>query len=542
MAEHPIDYIEAISDAFPERPALVFRAQRGEDLRLSYGELDERLNRAARVLQGLGIGPGDHVGCHMYDTPAHADVMLAAWKIGAVPINVNFRYQGSELLYLFDNADLKVVVSEPDLVELARDAGKGLPGLDHVIAAGEQWEQRLAQASPERPAIERTGDELYMLYTGGTTGMPKGVMWRLQDIMHAAMGTAANEALQVPAAATPEAVLEHIRQEIPILMQLSSRCCFLPLMHAGGQWAMCQGLIRGGVTVLLPDKHFDPAFALKVMAEEKINIAMGAGDAHARPLLDAITAEHDGVLELPNLILWVTGAVMISPAIKDELLAALPNTFIYDALGASESGGQGVAAGYSEEGSPRFMLDEGHLIVDEAMQPIHKSERRIGKLCKTGHIPLGYYKDEKKTAETFPVIDGVRYSIPGDLARWEEDGSATLFGRGSVSINTGGEKVFPEEVEKALKSHPAIFDAVVVGTPDARFGNKVTAVVSLRPGSDNPGLDTLSGHCKQMLAGYKAPRELVVQDSIVRSPSGKPDYRWAAEVAQHELEARVSAE
>lgn len=530
MANNPIDYIEAIADSFPDRPALVFR-RRGEDaLRLTFGQLEERLNRAASVLDSLGVGRGDHVGCHLFDTPAHVELMLGAWKIGAVPINVNFRYLGDELEYLFDNADLKLVVSEPTLVERARAAADKVHGLDHVLDTG-AWADKLATASTERTSSERTGDEHYIIYTGGTTGMPKGVVWRMADILQAAFGVKENPALNVPAIPTAASIVEQLHAPTPVMEALRTRCCFLPLMHAGGQWIMTAGLLRGGVSVLLADEHFDAAHALGVLAEEDVNIAVGAGDAHGRPVLDAIEADHDGTLELPKLVLWGTAAVMISPNIKQGLTDALPGTIVYDALGASESGGQGTAAGYSEEGSPRFNLDEGHVILDEHMRPMDKSDRRIGTLAKTGHTPLSYYKDEKKTAQTFPTIDGVRYSVPGDQARWEDDGTATLFGRGSVSINTGGEKVFPEEVEKALKGHPDVYDAVVVGTPDERFGNRVTAVVQLRQGRDNPGLEALAAHCKTLLAGYKAPRALVVHDAIVRSPSGKPDYRWAKDTA-----------
>jgi acyl-CoA synthetase (AMP-forming)/AMP-acid ligase II len=222
---------------------------------------------------------------------------------------------------------------------------------------------------------------------------------------------------------------------------------------------------------------------------------------------------------------------MVTPEIKAGLAQALPGTFVFDALGASETGGQGNAVGYSDEGSPRFAMEEGAIILDDQMRPIPPTEQRVGKLAKTGHIPLGYYKDPTKTAATFPVIDGVRYSVPGDLARWEPDGSITLFGRGSVSINTGGEKVYPEEVEKALKTHPAVFDAVVVGVPDDRFGKRVTAIVQLRSNHPNPGLEALAEHCRKTIAGYKVPRQLIIREQIVRSPSGKPDYPWATKEA-----------
>jgi acyl-CoA synthetase (AMP-forming)/AMP-acid ligase II len=268
-----------------------------------------------------------------------------------------------------------------------------------------------------------------------------------------------------------------------------------------------------------------------VLREEEVAVAWGAGDAHAVPVLDALREHHGGTLDLPKLLLWVSGAVMLTPANKAALSECLPGTFVLDALGSSEAGAQGQAVGYSDEGSPRFVMEDGATILDDSMRPIPKTERRVGKLAKTGHIPLGYYNDEAKTAATFPVVDGVRYSVPGDLARWEEDGSITLFGRGSVSINSGGEKIYPEEVEKALKTHPAVFDAVVVGTPDDRFGKLVTAVVQLRPGQAAPGLDALAEHCRSSIAGYKVPRALVLQEKILRSPSGKPDYRWATEIA-----------
>jgi len=287
--------------------------------------------------------------------------------------------------------------------------------------------------------------------------------------------------------------------------------------------------------VKLCDPHFDAAFAMRVAAEERVASVGGAGDAHARPVIDFLATDEARTLDLSNLRLWGSGAVMLSQSAKQALQAALPGIQIMDGVGASETGGQGRAVGYSDEGSPRFRLTQGHLIVDDALRPIPKTERRIGRLAKSGHIPLGYYGDEAKTRETFPVIDGVRYAIVGDMARWEDDGTVTLFGRGSVSINSGGEKIFPEEVEKALKTHPAILDALVVGTPDERFGSKVTAVVSLRPGHESPGLDALAAHCKTLLSSYKAPRALVIEERIVRSPSGKPDYRWASEAAQRAL-------
>jgi acyl-CoA synthetase (AMP-forming)/AMP-acid ligase II len=537
MAQHVMDYFEALVDAAPDEEALVFRSQHGPAQRLSFRQLDERVNRAAAVLTELGIRRGDHVGCHLYDRPAHVDVMLAAWKLGAVPINVNFRYVAHELVYLFQDAKLKLVVTEPELAEVAQAAAASTPEVEHLIVADESYERRLAAAPASRPTVERSADDLYILYTGGTTGMPKGVMWRMEDILHGAFGIAPVDALQIPGVPTPEDAVKLALSPTPTTEALRTQLPLLPLMHAGGQWSLARTLTRGSRTVLISDVSFDPRFALQVVREEEVGVVWGAGDAHARPVLDAIQEHHHGVLDLPKLLLWVSTAVMITPAIKAGLAQALPGTFVLDGLGSSETGGQGQAIGFSDEGSPRFKMDDGTIILDDDMKPIPSTDRRVGRLAKTGHIPLGYFRDPAKTAATFPVVDGVRYSVPGDLARWEEDGSITLFGRGSVSINSGGEKIYPEEVEKALKTHPAVFDAVVVGTPDARFGKRVTAVVQLRDGHIDPGLSALADHCRGMIAGFKVPRALVLQDSIVRSPSGKPDYPWALTVAKRVLES-----
>ena len=538
MLRHVMDYLEGIAEHHPERPAAVFRAQSGFELRLSYGELDARARRAARVLAALGLERGDHVGCHLYDTPAHLDLMLGAWKVGIVPINVNVRYRQDELGYLFRDADLRLVLTEPELADDARRAAEGCELLGHVLEAGNDWEQRLAEVSGDPPNGQeragffapRTGDEHYVLYTGGTTGMPKGTVWRHEDILHAAFGVDGNATNTPPPVHELGAVLAQIEQR---MASATLRVLPLfPLMHGGGQWGLARTYTRGGCMVKICDPHCDVAFAMRVAQEERVERVSGAGDAHARPVVEFLQSEAAGSLDLRALSSWATGAVMMSHGTKEALAAALPGLVIHDLLGASETGSQGLAAGYSDEGSPRIQLAEGHLIVDEELRPIPKTDSRVGRLAKSGRIPLGYYEDPQKTAETFPTIDGIRYAIVGDMARWEQDGTVTLFGRGSVSINTGGEKVFPEEVEKALKTHPAIDDALVVGTPDERFGSRVTAVVSLRPGHESPGLVALAAHCKTLLSGYKAPRALVIEERVMRSPSGKPDYRWAAEAAR----------
>lgn len=535
MAQHPIDYFEALVDARGEAEAVVFRSQQHPTLRLSFAELDARVNRAAHLLRALGVVRGDLVGCHMYDTPAHVDTMLAAWKLGAVPVNVNFRYVADELAYLFADAQPKVVVTEPELAESARAAAARLSAPPLVVVADGDHARRLERGPSARPELTRADDDLYVLYTGGTTGMPKGVMWRMADALFGCFGASAIASLGLPELSTPQLAVQAATDKSPAAQALARQCPLTPLMHGAGQWALGRTLVRGSTTVLIREPSFDPEFALRVLAEEEVGVVWAAGDAHARPVLDALRTNDEATAPLPKLRLWVSSAVMLSATSKAELSRALPAAFVLDGLGASESGGQGQAVGYDAEGSPRFAVGDDAVILDGDMRPIPRDERRIGKLAKTGRIPLGYRNDPDKTAQTFPVIDGVRYSVPGDLARWEPDGTITLFGRGSVSINTGGEKVHPEEVEKALKTHPAILDALVVGTPDERLGKRVTAIVSLRPGHADPGLQRLAEHCHGLLAGYKAPRALVVCDEVVRSPSGKPDYRWAANVAARAL-------
>jgi acyl-CoA synthetase (AMP-forming)/AMP-acid ligase II len=532
MAIHFIDYLEAFADAAPSEPALTFAYRNRPDVRFDYAGLDERINRAAHVLSELGVGRGDFVGCHLHDSPAHVDTMFGAWKLGAIPVNVNFRYVEDELTHLFRDAGMKVVVTEPELLEHANAAASHAPTLEHVVAAGADWEARLDAAADHRPEAPRSGDDRYMLYTGGTTGLPKGVLWRHEDILHAGFGAAAMPSVNMPEASSPESAVAVALEARAHLEAIKHHCPLPPLMHAAGQWALCRALLRGGRCTILGDLSFDPSFALEVLAREEVQLVWGAGDAHARPVIDAIRAEHGGSLSIPRLLVWVSGAVMITPSVKTDLEQALPGTVVMDGLGSSETGSQGQGRGYGDEGSPRFEMEPGTILIDDAMHPIPPEDARIGRVAKPGRIPIGYHDDPEKTAATFPVIDGVRYSVPGDMGRWESDGTVTLFGRGSVSINSGGEKVFPEEVEKALKSHPDVFDTLVVGTPDPLLQSRVTAVVQLRDGHDDPGLEALAAHCRGQLAGYKLPRALVVEERIVRSPSGKPDYRWALEAAK----------
>ncbi len=528
------DIFETVAATVPDRQALVVRATPGDEVRLSFAQLDARANRLAHVLASVGVVAGDHVGCHLYDGNQYVEATLAAFKLRTVPVNVNFRYVDEELAYLFDNADLKAVITEPDLAERAARAAANLEWPCPVLVADQRYEALLAEQPDTAPDVgERSPDDRYGLWTGGTTGMPKGVIWRQEDIYLSAVGGSGNPLLGIDPVHDLADVAARAERGSPIPGTLT----LCPLMHGGGWWLAFSAVLSGTFAVAIRDVGFDPAFALRVMAEERVSVVMTIGDAYARPLVDHLEAVGPDAYDLSALLIYGSGGAILSPAVKEELGRVLPRVVIADGFGASETGGQGQLVGTGADGAPRFNMDASNVVIATDGTLCRPGDGRVGMLATSGHIPLGYYKDEAKTAATFPVVDGVRYAVPGDMASVDADGSIAVYGRGSVSINSGGEKIFPEEVEKAMKSHPAVFDVTVVGTPNDRFGSQVTAVVELRPqyASDPPALSELQDHCREHLAGYKVPRAVVFVETTVRSPSGKPDYRWAKEVALAEL-------
>jgi 3-oxocholest-4-en-26-oate---CoA ligase len=525
------DIFETVVATVPDKPALVVRTGDGHDeLRLSFRELDDRVNRLAHAMLAMGIGEGDHVGCHLYDGNQYVETTLAAYKVRAVPVNVNFRYVDEELTYLFGNADLKLVVTEPDLEDRAARAAATLAWSCPVLVAHDRYENLLSQQPATRPDVgERSPDDRYGLWTGGTTGMPKGVIWRQEDIYLSAIGGNGNALLGIEPVKDLDDVAARVRKGTPLPGTLT----VCPLMHGGGFWVAFSAILAGSFSVLIRDVGFDPAFALRVIGEERVSVLMTIGDAYARPIVDLLESCGPGEYDLSSLLVYGTGGAILSPSVKDDLARLLPTTVVHDGFGASETGGQGRLVGTGADGAPRFLMEPGNVVIADDGTLCQPGDGKVGLLANSGQIPLGYYKDEAKTAATFPVIDGVRYAVPGDLASVDADGSIAVYGRGSVSINSGGEKIFPEEVEKALKRHPSVFDATVVGTPNERFGAQVTAVVELRKEHADapPGLAEVQDHCRLHLAGYKVPRAVVFVDDTVRSPSGKPDYRWAKEIA-----------
>jgi acyl-CoA synthetase (AMP-forming)/AMP-acid ligase II len=525
------DLFEHAVDHFGEREYLVCEGQRR-----TYRGMEERANRLAHHLAAQGIGPGDHVGIYAFNSVEWVETAWAVFKLRAVWININYRYVEDELRYLFDNADLKALVYQRQYAPRVAEVLKAMPLLRHTIVVDDgsdedasaigsvRYEDAVASGSPARDFAPRAATDRYMLYTGGTTGMPKGVVWQHADVFMA-LGGGIDPMTNVRAP-NPEHMVEKAKLGVPLTF-----LPIAPLMHGASQWAVMGQSFLGNKVVLMG--KFDARRVWGLVESEKVNSIMITGDAMARPLIEALEAP-DARWDLSSLYLLTSSAATFSPSVKDQFFARFPNLMMIDAIGSSESGNNGMvmvqAGATAMKGGPTVSKIGNTVVLDENGVPLEAGCGKIGKIARGGDIPLEYYKDPQKTAETFVVYDGVRYAIPGDYAMVEEDGRITLLGRGSVSINSGGEKIFPEEVEAAVKSHPAVFDCTVVGVPDARWGERVTAVVEFRPG-ERASVEDIQAHCRTKIAGYKLPRGLCVVERIVRSPSGKPDYRWAKQVA-----------
>ncbi|ACC43405.1 Long-chain-fatty-acid--CoA ligase FadD19 [Mycobacterium marinum] len=524
LAEHAID-------AVPDRVALICG-----DEQLTYAQLEEKANRLAHHLIDQGVGKGDKVGLYCRNRIEIVIAMLGIIKAGAILINVNFRYVEGELKYLFDNSDMVALVHERQYADRVANVLPDTPNVKTILVVqdgsdkdyrrygGVEFYSAIADSSPERDFAElqreRSADDIYILYTGGTTGFPKGVMWRHEDIYRVLFG------------GTDFATGEFIKDEYDLAKAAAAnppmiRYPIPPMIHGATQSATWMSIFSGQTTVLAPE--FDADQVWRTISDRKVNLLFFTGDAMARPLLDALMKDND--YDLSSLFLLASTAALFSPSIKEKLLELLPNRVITDSIGSSETGFGGtsiVGAGQATTGGPRVTIDHRTVVLDEEGNEVKPGSGVRGIIAKKGNIPVGYYKDEKKTAETFKTINGVRYAIPGDYAMVEADGTVTMLGRGSVSINSGGEKIYPEEVEAALKGHPDVFDALVVGVPDPRYGQHVAAVVAPRPGS-RPSLAELDGFVRSAIAGYKVPRSLWFVDEVKRSPAGKPDYRWAKE-------------
>lgn len=526
------DLFESLVDVIPERTAVV-----SGDRRLSYAELEARANRLANVLRSRGVGPGHHVGLHMFNGTEYIEGMLAAFKLRAVPININYRYVEDELRYLCDNGDLVAVLTQrvfADMVDrVVRTSGKAhtvialADGSGGAMPSGAlDYDAVLGEASAARDFGKRSGDDHFIIYTGGTTGMPKGVMWRHEDVFFAGLqgGNPGGAPIE-----RPEELREKVAAGGVMPMRLLPAA---PFIHGAAQWSAFICLFTGGQITLQPGKSFDPKRVVELIGQEKVSTLTLVGDAMARPIAELL-ASSEGTYDTSSLFVIASAGAVLSRAVHEQLKGVFPNAMIINSFGSTEGGHQGSAIpgmDQGREGRPSFMMDPAtNVVFDEDFKPIVPGSGKIGWLARGGRVPLGYYKDEEKTAARFVTIDGKRWVLPGDQATVEADGRITVYGRGSGCINTGGEKVFPEEVEEALKSHPDVFDALVVGVDDERWMQRVAAVVEPRPGT-NPTVDALQGHCREKIAGYKVPRQIVLVPSVMRFPSGKPDYTWAKSV------------
>ena len=517
------DVYEAIAPAQPDQPAII----QGDRV-LSWGELEARSRSLANKLWQIAAEPQAKVAAYLYNSPEYLETTIASFRAGLVPVNTNYRYGAEELLYLWDNADVVAVVFHGSFSDTIEELRSSLPAIrawlwvDDSSGPCPDWaipyEDSTRSAEPLDEGIVRGPDDLMLLYTGGTTGMPKGVMWRQDD--HLCKMNAAGFRRWDLEAGTEE-IVDAIRSEGPG-NRLMPAC---PLMHGTGLWTALEVLVEGGCCVLLEGRHYDPAAMAADIDRFGVNVVVIVGDPFARPLLEVLDAEP-GRFSLASLVAIVSSGAMWSEETKAGLLRHLPNALLVDLISSSEAIGMGnaVSRAGKEKKTGEFRVSELVKVIGEDDLAVEPGSDEIGMLALGGRIPLGYYKDPDKSATTFRLVDGARYSVPGDFAKVRADGSIQLLGRGSQCINTAGEKVFPEEVEEVLKRHGAVRDAVVVGIPDPRTGERVVAAVELSPGAAVDE-EVLIGHVKAHLAHYKAPRAVHVVDSIGRTPAGKLDYR-----------------
>ena len=532
---------EAVAEAVADREAIVFR-----DRRITYRQLTERTRRFANFLIGHGLGTHterealadwesgqDHLGIYLYNGNEYLEAMLGAFKARLAPFNVNYRYVDEELVYLLNDAATKALVFHSSLAEHVAAIRDRVPTLKVLIQVNDEprpllegaveYEAALACSSPDKPDLDWNPDDLYILYTGGTTGMPKGVLWTQRDILVASLGARRTNGQVIDSldGFVARAQASH-RRTLPAP----------PFMHGAGHWSSFQAFHTGGTVVIQDEvRRFDAAGVVASIEREGVNILMLVGDAFGRPLVDAL---RDSGATCPTLRNVITGGAIMTAKLKSELIDLLPHINIIDTAGSSETGGQASHTSNAKVGAATgtFALSPHNAVLNDDMTRIlEPGHDGLGWWARAGNIPLGYLGDEDKTRRTFPVVDGVRYSVPGDKVRLLDDKTLELHGRESVTINSGGEKIFAEEVEHAIKHHPDVYDAVVAGRPSERWGNEVVAIVQTKEGRTVTE-DSLLNECTKHIARYKLPKAFIFLDQILRSPNGKADYRWAkAQVA-----------
>ncbi|MFE1540354.1 MULTISPECIES: acyl-CoA synthetase [Streptomyces] len=527
------DLFESVVDVVPDREALLYvdHPGTGAERRLTYAQLDAAANRIAHHFADAGLCPGEHLGLHLYNGIEYLQTVLGALKARLVPVNVNYRYVEEELVYLYRDADLAALVFDGEFDERVAAASAQAPALRHVVRVGSAaapaaleavpFTEAEASGSPLRGFASRSADDQFIIYTGGTTGMPKGVMWRQEDLFFSGLGGGAPTGDPVR---SPQELAERVAAGGGGITFFPTP----PLMHGTSTLTAFIGFNFGQRVVI--HRKFVPVEVLRTIEKEKVTSVSLVGDAMLRPLIDALDGPLRGT-DCSSLFSVSSSGAIMSDSVRAEFQSLVPTVMLLNNFGSSESGFNGTATADSgPERGFRVQVNARTAVVDPVTyEPVVPGE--VGRIAQRGHVPLGYYNDPAKTADTFFRKGEERWVLLGDMATVDAEGIVTVLGRGSQCINTGGEKVYPEEVEQALKSHPDVYDALVAGVPDERWGSRVAAVLELREGAAALDLGAVQAHCRTRLAGYKIPRALVIADRIQRSPSGKADYRWAKAVA-----------
>lgn len=520
------DILSAIGPRLGDEPALIHSSATHPPRVLSWADVDRRTSALARALVEAGARPDDKVAIHSYNRPEWLEAVIACFKARLVPVNVNYRYRDEELHYLFENSDAVAVVFEGSFSESVRRLADALPMLRTLVrvedggpACPGALDYDAVVAGPAAPLeIERSPDDLLLIYTGGTTGMPKGVMWRQEDLFRT-LGGGGDPLGTGP---KPANLDEHVANVMAGAQKqrLLPAC---PLMHGTGLFTAINALANGGSVVTVDSRHLDAHLLWSAVEQHGVNAIAIVGDVFARPMVKALDEKS---YKLDSLRLIISSGVMWSLEMKQALLAHHPYMMLFDSLGSSEATGLGasIMGAGMEMQTASFKVGDRVKVLTEDGREVAPGSGEQGLVARSGPIPLGYYKDAEKTAKTFRTFGGVRYSMPGDWAIVEEDGTMRLLGRGSACINTGGEKVFPEEVEEVLKRHPAVEDAATVGLPDPKWGQAIHSLVVLRPGH-TAGEGALREHVREHLAAYKVPKRIFAVETLGRSPSGKMDYK-----------------
>ena len=540
MEAHYASVFEKNSDAIPDEIALVC----GDKVR-TWKEYDDRAARLASLLTSYGLGPDSKVGLYIHNSNEYLEAQYGVFKISGVSINVNYRYKAEELIYLLDNSDSEAVFfqgcysQQIDSIKDKLDKVKVFIQIDdgtEQLECAENYEDAIASHQPmER--IKRSEDNIYMLYTGGTTGMPKGVMYTHGGHLRGMLNTAGAWGM-IPLQEKVE--IEDISKEVLKMAQdhnLNVSIPGCPLMHGTGMWlgALVPHLV-GGRVVTMPQLGFDPDFLFKEVKRTKTNNIIIVGDAFAKPMVDALdkAKKENKPYNLESVNNIISSGVMWSAEVKQGLLEHHSMVLI-DAMGSTEGGmGSSTTSREKSPGTAKFVINPGVIVLTDEGEHAEPGSGKMGKIGTSALVPKGYYKDEKKSAETFKEFEGVRYSFPGDYALVEADGTITLLGRGSNCINTAGEKVYPEEVEEAVKRNSDIYDCLVVGMKDDRFGQRVVALASFEEGHEITEQELIS-YTREHLAGYKLPKQVLFVEEVMRAPNGKANYKWAKEIAEKEL-------